>query len=106
MSEIEHSSHVTLTFTSAAAPAEEVFHKPVVDVVAEFNNSAAESQEESPLPPLRRKRAIRRYAECSSGDEYVPNTKSVRRRSHVSYRESDSSSEGDSSDFEHLPQVS
>jgi hypothetical protein len=30
----------------------------------------------------------------------------VRRRSHVSYRESDSSSEGESSDFEHLPQVS
>lgn len=97
---IENSSHVILTFRNSSL--EEVFQKPVLQV-ADVNNSS-ESQEESPLPPVRRKRAVRRYAECSSDDEdLLP--KSVRRRSQVSYRESDSSSEGESG-FGRLSQVS
>jgi hypothetical protein len=90
MSAPETASHVVLTFHGSGP--EEVFQRPMLDDV-ELNGSL-DSQEESPLPPVHRKRVIRRFTESSSEDEYVP--KSARcNKSRVSYRESDSSSEGE-----------
>lgn len=86
----ENSSHMVLKFHGSGA--EEAFEKPVVESV-ELNGSS-DSQEESPLPRVRRKRVVRRYAESSSEDEY--RIKTIRRKSRFHYRDSDSSSEGES----------
>lgn len=67
---------------------EEFSQKHILETV-ELNVST-DSQDESPLPPVRRKRIIRRNpTESSSEDEYVPKT--VRRKSRISYCESDGS---------------
>ncbi|KAG0615380.1 hypothetical protein M758_5G036600 [Ceratodon purpureus] len=90
MSATENASHVVLNFHGSGP--EEVFQRPMLDTV-ELNGSL-DSQEESPLPRVRRKRVIRRFTESSSEDEYVPKT-ARRNKSQVSYRESDSSSDGE-----------
>lgn len=100
MSATENASHVVLTFHGSGP--EEVFQRPMLDTV-ELNGSL-DSQEESPLPPVRRKRVIRRFTESSSEDEYVPKT-ARRNKSQVSYRESDSSSDGEGG-HGRLPDVS
>lgn len=86
----ENSSHVVLKFHGSGP--EEAFQKPMVDGV-ELNGSS-DSQEEAPLPRVRRKRVIRRYTESSSEDEYQ--IKTIRCKSRFNYRASDSSSEGES----------
>lgn len=95
-------SHGVLTFHGSGP--EEVFQKPMLETV-ELNGGCSidSSQEESPLPPVRRKRLIRRFTDSSSEEDYVPKT--FRRKSRVSYRESDSSSEGESGPVR-LPHVS
>lgn len=66
---------------------EDAFQTPMVEL-----NGSSDSQEESPLPRVRRKRVIRRYTESSSEEDDV---KTIRRKSRFKYQ-SDSSSEGES----------
>lgn len=84
----ENTAHVVLKFHGSAP--EEAFQTPMVEL-----NGSSDSQEESPLPRVRRKRVIRKYTESSSEDD-ESQIKPIRRKSRFKYQESDSSSDGES----------
>lgn len=100
MSATENASRVVLTFHGFGP--EEVFQRPMLDPVEV--DVSIDSQEESPLPPVRRKRVIRRFTESSSEDEHVPKV-ARHNKFCVRYRESDSSSDGEGGHLR-LPHVS
>ncbi len=108
IAKIEDSSHVIITFKKLDFDSPLITEPLGVEDQEEEeeerdNDSRVSNQEEHyllPPPPLQRRRtaaAPHKYAKkCSSEDEELP--RSVRRRVHVTYNESDSSGNGEEAD--------